>query len=240
MRFLVFNLVVFLSIGYLFTATPGQSVGSWLDGTINSVGNLMTDQSEIKVDKKLNVSLSPKTESTNHFDPDKSNIQVSGQPSSGEGDNQINVEKIQKTISDAINANLRQIVSNLRIAEPQTVDAVKPDQAVTATTSDEAGQIKPDKPVPVKKNKNASTVVKTAELAKKSPQKSTADKEEALAKAFRELYPADTSKIKVPDATLPMIETQPAVTFMTASDRQQALSELIQNLQLTYITQTGN
>ena len=240
MRFLVFNLVVFLSIGYLFTAAPGQSVGSWLDGTINSVGDVITSQSEIKSDKKLNVSLPSKPKTTNHFDPDKSNIQVSGQPSSGKGSNQINVEKIQKTISDAINANLRQIVSNLRIAEPQTVDAVKPDQAVTATTSDEAVQIKPDKPVPVKKNENASTVVKTAELAKKSPQKSTADTEEALAKAFRELYPANTRKRTVPDATLPMIETQPAVTFMTASDRQQALSELIQNLQLTYITRTGN
>ena len=240
MRFLVFNLVVFLSIGYLFTAAPGQSVGSWLDGTINSVGDVITNQSEIKSDKKLNVSLPSKPKTTNHFDPDKSNIQVSGQPSSGKGSNQINVEKIQKTISDAINANLRQIVSNLRIAEPQTVDAVKPDQAVTATTSDEAVQIKPDKPVPVKKNENASTVVKTAELAKKSPQKSTADTEEALAKAFRELYPADTSKTTAPDATLPMIETQPEVTFMTASDRQQALSELIQNLQLTYITRTGN
>ena len=77
-------------------------------------------------------------------------------------------------------------------------------------------------------------------MAKKSPQKSTADTEEALAKAFRELYPADTRKTTVPDATLPMIEAEPAVTFMTASDRQQALSELIQNLQLTYITQTGN
>ena len=110
MRFLVFNLVVFLSIGYLFTAAPGQSVGSWLDGTINSVGNVMTDQSEIKSNKKLNVSLSSKPESTNHFDPDKSNIQVSGQPSSGKGSNQFNAEKIQKTISDAINANLQQIV----------------------------------------------------------------------------------------------------------------------------------
>ena len=240
MRFLVFNLVVFLSIGYLFTAAPGQSVGSWLDGTINSVGDVITNQSEIKSDKKLNVSLPSKPKTTNHFDPDKSNIQVSDQPSSGKESNQINVEKIQKTISDAINANLRQIVSNLHIAEPQTVDAVKPDQAVTATTSDEAGQIKPDKPVPVKKNENASTVVKTAELAKKSPQQSTADTEEALAKAFRELYPADANKTTVPDASLPMIETQPAPTFMTPSDRQQALSELIQNLQLTYITQAGN
>ena len=221
----------------MFTAASGQSVGSWLDGTINSVNDVMTNQSEIKSDK-LNVSLPSKPKTTNHFDPDKSNIQVSGQPSSGKGSNQINVEKIQKTISDAINANLRQIVSNLRIAEPQTVDPVKPDQGVT-TNSDEAGKMKPDKPIPVKKNENASTVVKTSELAKKSPQ-STADTEEALAKAFRELYPSDTRKTTVPDATLPMIQTEPAVTFMTASDRQQALSELIQNLQLTYITQTGN
>ena len=240
MRFLVFNLVVFLSIGYLFTAAPGQSVGSWLDGTINSVGNVMTDQSEIKSNKKLNVSLSSKPESTNHFDPDKSNIQVSGQPSSGMGSDQINVEKIQKTVSDAINANLRQIVSNLHLAEPQTIDAVKPDQAVMAKTSKRAGQIKSDKPKAVKKNEGASTVVKTAETANRPPQQSTADTEEELAKAFRELYPVDTSKTTVPDATVPRVETQPAMTFMTPSDRQQALSELIQNLQLTYIARAGN
>ena len=240
MRFLVFNLVVFLSIGYLFTAAPGQSVGSWLDGTIKSVGNVMTDQSEIKSNKKLNVSLSSKPESTNHFDPDKSNIQVSGQPSSGKGSNQFNAEKIQKTISDAINANLQQIVSNLHMADRPSVDAVKPDEAIMATSSNEVGQIKPDKPIPVKRNESASIVVKTADPARKPLQQNTADTEEALAKAFRELYPADTSKTTVPDATLPVIETQPVVAFMTASDRQQALSELIQNLQLTYITRGGN
>lgn len=240
MRFLVFNLVVFLSIGYLFTAAPNQSVGSWLDGTINSVGNVMTDQSEIKSNKKLNVSLSPKPDSTNHFDPDKSNIQVSGQPSSDKGSNQINVEKVQKTISEAINASLRQIVSNLHLADRQLAESVKPDQAVVETASTEAEQIKTFKPVPVKKNESGSTDVKTLEPAKKPLQQNTADTEEALAKAFRELYPADNSKTTVPDATLPTIETQPAVTFMTASDRQQALSELIQNLQLTYIARAGN
>ena len=240
MRFLVFNLVVFLSIGYLFTAAPGQSVGSWLDGTINSVSNVMTDQSEIKSDKELNVSLSPKTEPTNHFDSDRPDIQVSGLPSSGEGINQIRAEKLQKTISDAIDANLRQIVSKLHMAERQSVEATKPEPAVMTTTSDEAGQIKQEKPLQVKKNKSASTVVKTAEPVKKPLQQGTTDREEALAKAFRELYPTDTSETTVPDRTLTTTEKQPALTFMTPSDRQQALSELIQNLQLTYVTRAGN
>ena len=200
----------------------------------------MTDQSEIKSDKKLNVSLSPKTDSTNQFDSGKPDIQVSGQPSLGEGSNQIRVEKIQKTISDAIDANLRQIVSKLHMAESQSVDAIKRDPAVMTTTSDEAGQIKQDKPLPVKKNKSASIAVKTADSAKKPLQQSTSDKEKALAKAFRELYPADTNEITVPDTTLTTTETQSALTFMTPSDRQQALSELIQNLQLTYITRAGN
>ena len=78
MRFLVFNLVVFLSIGYLFTAAPGQSVGSWLDGTINSIGNAMTDPSETETDKKPDVSLSSKPERTNYFDPHKPSVQASG------------------------------------------------------------------------------------------------------------------------------------------------------------------
>ena len=240
MRFLVFNLVVFLSIGYLFTAAPGQSVGSWLDGTINSVADVMTDQSEKKSNKKLNVSSSSEPESTNHFDSATSNIQVSGQPSLGKGSNQINIEQIQKTISDAINANLQQIVSNLHMADRPSVDAVKPDEPMMATISNKVRQTKPDKPEPVKRNESASVGVKTGELAKKPLQQNNADTEEALKKGFRELYPADPSKTTLSDATLPMVETQPEVTFMTASDRQQALSELIQNLQLNYITQAGN
>ncbi len=240
MRFLVFNLVVFLSIGYLFTAAPGQSVGSWLDGTINSVGNVMTEQSEIKSNKKQNMSLPTKPESTNHVDSDKFKTQSSGQLSSDEGSNQINIERIQKTISDAINANLQQIVSNLHMADRPSVDVVKPDKAIKTTSSNKVEQIKPDKSVPVIRSESAPIVVKTAEPGKKPVQQNIADTEETLAKAFRELYPVDTSETTVPDATAPMIKTQPAVTFMTASDRQQALSELIQNLQLTYITRAGN
>jgi len=42
------------------------------------------------------------------------------------------------------------------------------------------------------------------------------------------------------DTNLLTSENQPALKFMTPSDRQTALSELIQNLQMTYVTQVGN
>ena len=38
MKFIVFNLVVALSIGYLVFAEPGQSVGNWLDNLVNEFG----------------------------------------------------------------------------------------------------------------------------------------------------------------------------------------------------------
>ena len=131
-------------------------------------------------------------------------------------------------------------MSSLHLTDYQSAEIINPDDAAKVTTSVEAKQKKPMKPVSLTKNENGSMVVKTVEPVKKPSQQSTAESEEALAKAFHELYPADSTKTTIPDASLPMSETQPALTFMTPSDRQQALSELIQNLQLTYVTRAGN
>ena len=240
MRFLVFNLVVFLSIGYLFTAAPGQSVGNWLDSTINSFSNVMTDQSETESDKKPDVLLSSKPKFVNHSDSDSTNVETLTGLSSDKGSNQVTVEKIQKTISDAINANLRQIVSSLHLPDRQSADTVKLNQASEVTTSTGAQQTKPIKSVSPTKNESGSIVAKTVEPAKKPLQQSTAESETALAQAFRELYPVETSETTIPDAALPTNKTQQTPIFMSPNDRQQALSELIQNLQLTYVTRAGN
>ncbi len=240
MRFLVFNLVVFLSIGYLFTAAPGQSVGHWLDNTIGSFNQETTAIKTAELDKKPDVLLSTKLKPHNHPDPMKSSVQSSGKLSSGEHSNQITAEKIQKTINDAINANLRQIVASLHLAENQSLDSVKSDPVVTMTTSTEATQVKPVQTLPDTSKSPGSVVSKTVELAKKPLKQTIENSDKALAQGFRELYSADTIVPTIGDNNLPSNEKQPTLKFMTPNDRQTALSELIQNLQLTYVTRAGD
>ena len=240
MRFLVFNLVVFLSIGYLFTAAPGQSVGSWLDNTISSFSEETTTTAKTESDKKPDVLLSTKPKSADHFDPVAPKVQASSQRSSGKGVNQITVEKIQKTINDAINTNIGQIVKSLHLAGRQSADSIKPDPVVKMTTSTEAKQMKPVKPVPIKTKDSGSKALKNDEPPKKPLQQKIEKSDKALAQAFRELYPTDTNVKTIVDTNLLTSENQPALKFMTPSDRQTALSELIQNLQMTYVTQVGN
>ena len=53
MRFLIFNMVVFLSIGYLFTAAPGQSIGNWIDATIDKVSRTVASASPTDAPKQV-------------------------------------------------------------------------------------------------------------------------------------------------------------------------------------------
>ena len=46
-------MVVFLSIGYLFTAAPGQSVGNWLDATIDMVSRIVASAPPTAASKKM-------------------------------------------------------------------------------------------------------------------------------------------------------------------------------------------
>jgi len=235
MRFLVFNLVVLLSIGYLFTAAPGQSVGSWLDDTIDTISKVASDTAEPDIIQKPQLALPTKPMNGNAAGQDvsagaKSPQPVAQQLVSPAPEDQITVEKIQKIINDSISTNLQQIARNLqpsaRVAAPSKM--AKAGTSSPQTQSDIAAE-------PMAKKISPDTAVLDNPKIAAQP-----NKDEALAKAFRELYPAEV-KAAAATKSVPSAEAAPSsLAFMTPSDRQSALSELIQNLQLTYVSRVGD
>lgn len=226
MRFLIFNMVVFLSIGYLFTAAPGQSVGNWIDATIDKVSRSVASASP--ADAKEN-GLAPANELAQLVVPAPLPVATHND------DIKINGNTIQKIISDSVNSYLGEIVAGsggvqadktvssplVAVNNAATTDhtALSPIDraAVTATVTDL-----------VKQNTTPSTVSRAS---------ATADA--ALASGFSELYPADPEAVvAAPDELVPQ-DIIATPVFMNSGDRQAALSELIQNLQLTYLERAG-
>ena len=235
MRFLVFNLVVLLSIGYLFTAAPGQSVGSWLDDTIDTISKVASDTAEPDIIQKPQLALPTKPMNGNAAGQDvsagaKSPQPVAQQLVSPAPEDQITVEKIQKIINDSISTNLQQIARNLqpsaRAAAPSKM--AKAGASSPQTQSDIAAETK------AKTISPDSAVLDNPKIAAQP------NKDAVLARAFRELYPAEV-KAAAATKSVPSAEAAPSSpAFMTPSDRQSALSELIQNLQLTYVARVGD
>jgi len=235
MRFLVFNLVVLLSIGYLFTAAPGQSVGSWLDDTIDTISKVASDTAEPDIIQKPQLALPTKPINGNAAGQDVSAVAKSPQPVAQQlvspaPEDQITVEKIQKIINDSISTNLQQIARNLqpsaRAAAPSKM--AKAGASSPQTQSDIAAE-------PMAKKISPDTAVLDNPKIAAQP-----NKDEALAKAFRELYPAEVKAAAVNKSVSSAEAAPSSLAFMTPSDRQSALSELIQNLQLTYVARVGN
>ena len=106
MRFLVFNLVVFLSIGYLFTASPNQSVGNWLDGILGFFGTKVFNESQPSARIELNDQAPQKK-------TDLSDKQISVP---------MTADSIRKTVAESVNKSLKKMLSDLRVADPEKTD----------------------------------------------------------------------------------------------------------------------
>ena len=205
MKFIVFNLVVALSIGYLVFAEPDQSVGNWLDNLASEFGEnkqILTQNSEETLNLKSHV-LKDKPEPSPKVEQEPTKI-------SKEQIKQIAMETVQGVLNQA-SSNLRK--ENLGSDE----SALRANEIQTALNSSEnRKQIK--QPVP--------------------------EKGEDLKTAFEQLYTENSDReleklIVKPDAPSNKqqnLDGPEQQIFMSNSERQIALSELIQNLQLKYVT----
>ena len=225
MRFLIFNIVVLLSIGYLLTASPGQSVGNWLDNTLDTFKK--TAEIAPKTDKSL-VQTTPSNKAP-IIEVDnksvKSLAENKNKTESNSDEVKITANKIQKIIKESINNNLREIVTKFEsIADKSLVQGAVPEKI---NTVDLATQ----KPEQKTANTTAVTDIK---------QKKTTEAEEDLALAFSELYSKNNDVSSSNKHTLMADTTAEKTVFMTPNDRQVALSELIQNLQVTYLERLGD
>ena len=229
MRFLIFNMVVFLSIGYLFTAAPDQSVGNWIDATIDKVSQTVASASPVVAPKQV---LAP---------ADKLEQLVISKPlpvASQNDDIKINSDTIQKIISDSVNSYLEEIVAG---AGGIQADNTAPLPRVALNSATKADHTTP---LPIDRASQTAVTAKTIDLVKKSATlplatQRSAEADELLASGFSELYPANPKVVAAAREELAPQDIVAAQVFMNSGDRQAALSELIQNLQLTYLERAG-
>ena len=225
MRFLIFNMVVFLSIGYLFTAAPGQSIGNWIDATIDKVSRTVASASPTDAPKQVPAlaqsTVSPPT------------------PVAAQNDNiKINDSKIQKIISDSVNSYLKEIVAGSGGGQ---TDNTASSSRVDVTNNVIADQTAP---LPIDRAIRTAVTAATSSLAKKHTTvppviQESATSDESLASGFSELYPVDPKVVVATRDELAPPDVVDSPVFMNSGDRQAALSELIQNLQLTYLARAG-
>ena len=229
MRFLIFNMVVFLSIGYLFTAVPGQSVGNWLDATIDMVSRIVASAPPTAASKKM-----PALE-------DKLAQLVVPTPlpvAPHNDDIKINGNTIQKIISDSVNNYLEEIAAGRGGVQ---ADKAAPLPRAAATTAAPADQTAP---LPINRASQTAVTGKTPDPVEQNTTSPTvsrapAEADALLASGFSELYPAEPKAVSTERDELELQDTLAAPVYMNSGDRQAALSTLIQNLQLTYLERTG-
>lgn len=229
MRFLIFNMVVFLSIGYLFTAAPGQSVGNWLDATIDMVSRIVASAPPTAASKKM-----PALE-------DKLAQLVVPTPlpvAPHNDDIKINGNTIQKIISDSVNNYLEEIAAGRGGVQADNAAPLPRAAATTAAPADQTA------PLPINRASQTTVTGKMPDPAEQNTTPPTvsrapAEADALLASGFSELYPAEPKAVSTASDELAPQHTFSAPGFMNLGDRQAALSELIQNLQLTYLERAG-
>jgi hypothetical protein len=229
MRFLIFNMVVFLSIGYLFTAAPDQSVGNWIDATIDKASQTVASASPAVAPKQV---LAP---------ADKLEQLVISKPlpvASQNDDIKINSDTIQKIISDSVNSYLEEIVAGSGGIQADNTAPLPRVALNSATTAENTT------PLPIDRASQTVVTATTKDLVKQSTTlplatRGSAESDELLASGFSELYPVDPKAVVAAREEPAPQDITAAQIFMNSGDRQAALSELIQNLQLTYLERAG-
>ena len=94
--------------------------------------------------------------------------------------------------------------------------------------------------LPIDRASQAAVTGKMQDISEQNTTPSTVSRAPAeadvlLASGFSELYPEDLEAVSTVRDELAPQDTGAAPVFMNPGDRQAALSELIQNLQLTYL-----
>tara|TARA_Y100000589_G_C27171723_1_gene637000 strand:- start:995 stop:1660 length:666 start_codon:yes stop_codon:yes gene_type:complete len=220
MKFLVFNIVVLLSLGYLVTGQKNQSVGNWLDALPEKILNSYEskDLTNFLPEKKVELARTP-AKNISEFDSLVSN--------SGEGEevsqSRISAEKLELLIEETVRKSISEQTEKLK------------EQKKRRLISEDSENL-------------GSNITHTADISKKmdgeKPQtKPKSDKE--FARAFAEFAKSDqTTKVDV-EATVKTTDqniqdvSEDQKTFMSAYERRLALSDFIQQMQIVSVERGG-
>ena len=220
MKFLVFNIVVLLSLGYLVTGQKNQSVGNWLDALPEKILN------------------SYETKDLTNFLPEKQ-VELAWTPAK-------NVSKVESSVSknveDTEASQSKISAEKLELLIEETVR-----KSISEQTEKLEGQ-KKQRLISENSENLGGDITQTADISKKmdgaKPQTiSKSDKE--FARAFAEFAKSDqTTKADV-DAFSKTAEqhiqdvSEDQNTFMSAYERRLALSDFIQQMQIVSVERGG-
>ena len=220
MKFLVFNIVVLLSLGYLITGQKNQSVGNWLDALPEKILN------------------SYETKDLTNFLPEKQ-VELAQTPAK-------NVSEVESLVSK--NVEDKEVLQSKISAEKLELlieETVR--KSISEQTEKLKGQQK-QRLISESSENLGGVITQTADISKKmdgaKPQAiSKSDKE--FARAFAEFTKSDqTTKVDV-DAFGKTADqniqdgSEDKNTFMSAYERQLALSDFIQTMQIVSVERGG-
>ena len=220
MKFLVFNIVVLLSLGYLITGQKNQSVGNWLDALPEKILN------------------SYETKDLTNFLPEKQ-VELAQTPAK----NVSEVESlVSKNVEDKEALQSKISAEKLELLIEETVR-----KSISEQTEKLKGQQK-QRLISESSENLGSDITQTADISKKmdgaKPQTvSKSDKE--FARAFAEFAKSDqTTKVdmdafgKTADQNI-QDGSDDETIFMSAYERQLALSDFIQKMQIVSVERGG-
>ena len=220
MKFLVFNIVVLLSLGYLVTGQKNQSVGNWLDALPEKIIS------------------SYETKDMTNFLPEKQ-VEITRTPAK-------NVSEVESLVSKNVEgkeaSQSRIFAEKLELLIEETVR-----KSISEQTEKLKGQQK-QRLISEGSENLGSDTTHTADISKKmdgaKPQTiSKSDKE--FARAFAEFAKSDqTTKVdvdvfdKTADNNIQDV-SEDQNTFMSAYERRLALSDFIQQMQIVSVERGG-
>jgi len=220
MKFLVFNIVVLLSLGYLVTGQKNQSVGNWLDALPEKILSSYEtkDLTNFLPEKQVEITRTPAKNVSEVESLVSKNVE--GKEAS---QSRISAEKLELLIEETVRKSISKQTEKLKVQQKQRL---------ISDSSENLG----------------SDTTQTADVSKKmdgaKPQTiSKSDKE--FARAFAEFAKSDqTTKVDVDafDKTADnYIQDVPEDqnTFMSAYERRLALSDFIQQMQIVSVERGG-
>ena len=209
MKFIVFNIVVAISISYLIFSQPGQSIGSWVDSLIGRLDNQIINQVETSKNKNISEGKIEELPSKNR--PEEYNI------------SELSKNKIKEIALETVHNSLEKLIAKENLVKTP-IKGPSGEFSANELTAANSGsnETKPNLIV----NEGSHEPLETAfnELypnlmdseVKKNNVKVTADTKRLMTK-----------------------NTSDKPAYMTNNERQIELGNLIENLQLTYLNSTG-
>jgi hypothetical protein len=221
MKFIVFNIVVLLSLGYLFTAQEGQTVGNWLDAIPGKITESYETRDVTPLLSKGQGFYRSKGDYASGKMPNSREIQViNAQPQ----DKNILVDDLKLLIEKTVNESFLRQISELETTTNGKVSSSELAESVNNSQD------------PVQENFVSSVAEQKTEL----------ESDEELALAFAEFsHPKEDT-----ESGESMLENlgglnangepeQQGPAFMSTYERRLALSDFIQQVQILSVERGG-